>query len=286
MSAETENTHVVTVERNYHSAPDRVWDAWTNPRELEKWFFPLDNAGVRVPKFDLCVGGAYRIEFASGPDMAAHHAIGTFREIVPGKRLVFTWDWEGDPPMPGSVVSIDLEKTPAGTKLTLRHKGLPAGEAAAMHEHGWVGILTRFSALEEVDANKKVVRRFIEHGAAKNDANVIDELLAPNFVWHNPMPGAPATRDGVKMAIGGFRQAFPDYHLTVLDLVGEGDKVVSRIRFVGTNTGSMMGAPPTGNRVDLEFWHIERVREGKIAERWNVMDNAAFREQLGMAGAK
>lgn len=284
MSAETETAHVVVVERHYRSAPERVWAAWTDPRELEQWFFPLDNPGVRVPQFDLRVGGDYKIQFASGPGMTAHTAIGTFREVVPQKRLVLTWNWEGDPPMPGSVVKIDFERAGPGTKVTLRHEGLPAADVAAMHDHGWSGILDRFAALEESNANKQVVRRFIEQGAAKNDAKVIEESIASDFVWHNPMPGAPATREGVKMAVAGFRQAFPDYHLTVLDLLADGDKVASRIRFVGTNQGSLMGAPPTGKKVDVEFWHIERVRDGKIVERWRAMERDGQRRVHGAVG--
>src|SRR3989442_14888692 len=105
--------------------------------------------------------------------MTSYIAVGAFKEGVRPKGLVFTWDWEGQPPIPGSLVEIELEPKSSGTKLTLRHKGLPAGEASAMHELGWIGILDRLSALEERDANKRVVRRFIEHGAAKNDTKVI-----------------------------------------------------------------------------------------------------------------
>lgn len=281
----TQSTPRLALERTYPQSPEQVWAAWTDPQALRQWFFPADVPGVAIPKFDVRPGGEYRIEFAAGAAMEAHVAVGTFREVVPGRRLVFTWDWQGQPPM-GSVVHVELEKAGNGTRLTLRHEGLPGQEAADLHRLGWNAILDRYALLLDPDANKAVVRRFIEQGAAKNDARVIEQTVAPDFVWHTPMPGAPPTRDGVRMAIAGFRQAFPDYRLTLLDVLGDGDKVASRVRFVGTNQGSMMGMPPTGKQVDVEFWHIERIVNGQIAERWNVIDNLAMMQQLGMVPGK
>jgi uncharacterized protein YndB with AHSA1/START domain/predicted ester cyclase len=285
MSVRTEKLETVSIERTYRATPDRVWEALTNRHALERWFFPLDNPGARIPVFDARVGGAYRIEFVGGPGAGQHTAVGIFKEVVPQRKLAFTWEWDGAPRMPHSLVTIELHPASGGTKVTLRHEGLPTAQEMAMHAVGWEGILDRYAALEDAHPGKATVRRFIEQGAAKNDPKVIDELVAPDFVWHNPMPGAPPTREGVKMAIAGFASAFPDYRLAVVDLLAEGDKVVSRIRFSGTNKGSLMGAPPTGKSVDIEFWHVERLRGGKIVERWNVMDNQAFMQQLGIGPA-
>lgn len=87
--------------------------------------------------------------------------------------------------------------------------------------------------------------------------------------------------EGVKMGIAGFRQGFPDYRLTIMDLIAEGDKVVSRIRFRGTHKGGLMGMPPTGKSVEIEFWHIERIANGRIAERWSLFDEVGLMRQLG-----
>jgi steroid delta-isomerase-like uncharacterized protein len=135
--------------------------------------------------------------------------------------------------------------------------------------------------MSDLNANKAVVRRFLLEGAAKNNTKVIDECVAPDLVWHNPFPGMPATRDGVKAAVANWNQGFPGLQLTVVDAVAEGDKVVSRVRFQGTNKGPVMGMPATGKKVDIEFWHVDRIANGKIAERWNIMDNMAFMQQLG-----
>src|SRR5581483_5498568 len=100
------------------------------------------------------------------------------------------------------------------------------------------------------------------------------------FVHHNPMPGLPGDREGAKMGIAGFQAAFPGYALRLVDLVAEGNKVVSRIAFRGTNRGPLMGMPATGRSVDLEFWHLERIEEGMIRERWSIMDNMLMMQQL------
>jgi uncharacterized protein YndB with AHSA1/START domain/predicted ester cyclase len=274
-------TQSLTLERTYKQSPDKVWAAWTDPEAMREWFFPGDVASVEVERFEVRKGGEVRVQFGPGP-MGTPTAVGTFTDVVPGKRLAFTWNWKGAPAMPESIVTVDLSKAGSGTKVTLRHDGLPDLAAAQHHAMGWNGILDRYTLHLDPMANKDVVRRFIEQGAAKNDAKVIDQLVSDSFVWHNPMPGAPPTRDGVKMAIGGFRQAFPDYQLTLLDVLGDGDKVVSRVGFKGTNKGPVMGMPATGKKVDIEFWHIERIVDGKIQERWNVMDNMAFMTQLGI----
>lgn len=133
------------------------------------------------------------------------------------------------------------------------------------------------------DANKKLVRRFLEEGAAKNDAKVISETLAPDFVHHNPTPGVSGDVEGIKVAIAGFRRAFPDYRVSILDLIAEGDRVVSRIAFRGTHRGELMGLPPTGKTVEIEFWHIERIANGRIAERWSLFDQWGLMQQLGAA---
>lgn len=282
MPTKTQTTESLTLERTYKQTPEQVWAAWTDPAALMAWFYPGDAAGVSIPRFDAKEGGELRVEFGKG-DMGTPTAIGRFTQVVPGKKLAFTWNWMGQPEMPHSLVTLEIAKAPGGTKVTLRHDGLPNQDAAQRHAHGWNGILDRYTLRLDPQANKDVVRRFILEGAARNDGKVIDATVSATFVWHNPMPGAPATRDGVKMGIAGFRQAFPDYELTLLDLLGDGDKVVSRVGFTGTHDGPLMGMPATGKKVRLEFWHIERIVDGKIQERWNVMDNMALMQQLGVA---
>lgn len=278
----TQTTHSLKLERTYKQSPDKVWAAWTDPAAMRAWFYPGDVSSVVVERFDVRKGGDVRIQFGPGP-MGTPTAIGKIIDVVPGKRIAFTWNWEGAPTMTDSIVTIEMVKAGSGTKVTLRHDGLPSRDVADHFGGGWTGIMDRYTVALDPMANKDVVRRFVEQGASKNDEKVVDATVSASFVWHNPMPGAPANRDGVKMAIAGFRQAFPDYQLKVLDLLGDGDKVVSRVGFTGTHKGPLMGMPATGKKVSLEFWHIERIVDGKITERWNVMDNWVMMQQLGLA---
>jgi predicted ester cyclase len=111
------------------------------------------------------------------------------------------------------------------------------------------------------------------------NADVFDEVLAPDFVYHSP--GAPADLEGFKQFLPMFRAAFPDMRGTVEDLIAEGDKVVDRITFQATHQGEMMGISPTGNTVTVTEMHISRIAEGKIVERWGQTDMLGMMQQLG-----
>jgi len=75
--------------------------------------------------------------------------------------------------------------------------------------------------------------------------------------------------------------AFPDYNLTIVDIIAEGDKVSFRVNLKGTNTGEMMGNPPTGNKVDITNSNWVRIVDNKIVELWVTMDRLSMIQQLG-----
>ena len=77
-----------------------------------------------------------------------------------------------------------------------------------------------------------------------------------------------------------YRQAFPDLHVTVEDLIAEGDRVAARLRFRGTHLGELDGIAPTGRRVDCTGIVISRIEEGKIAEDWANFDDLGMMQQL------
>lgn len=108
----------------------------TEPARLRRW----QTVAARV---DLKVGGEYRWTITPG-----HHASGTFTEVEPGKRVVFTWGWEqpGAPADNVSTVSVTFEPAEGGTKVRLVHEGLPTPEAAAAHAEGWNHYLDRLLA--------------------------------------------------------------------------------------------------------------------------------------------
>lgn len=119
--------------------PDEAFALVTEPERLRRWHA----VSARV---DLRVGGGYRWTIVPG-----HTAEGTFREVEPGKRVVFGWGWDGQADFPAdtSTVTIVLTPTDGGTELTLSHTGFLSSEQAAAHAEGWTHYLAR---LEQVAA--------------------------------------------------------------------------------------------------------------------------------------
>ena len=134
----------------------------------------------------------------------------------------------------------------------------------------------------ETEQNKSVIRRFVEEVQNKKDWGVYDELNDPEFVNHSAPPGIPSDREGGKVYLGAFLNAFPDCHFIVDDMIDEGDQVVTKKTFTGTHEAEFAGIPPTGKRVTLQFVDIMRVRDGRIVEHWLSMDQLSFMQQLGV----
>jgi steroid delta-isomerase-like uncharacterized protein len=137
--------------------------------------------------------------------------------------------------------------------------------------------------MADTEANKAVIRRFVEEVQNRKNWDVFDELNAEDFVNHSAPPGVPSDRAGGKMFLSSFMSAFPDCHFTIDDMIAEGDQVVTKKTFTGTHTAELNGVPATGNRVTLQFVDIMRVRDGQIVEHWLCMDQLAFMQQLGVA---
>ncbi|MGB3717447.1 MAG: ester cyclase [Candidatus Promineifilaceae bacterium] len=133
------------------------------------------------------------------------------------------------------------------------------------------------------EENKAIVRRFYEEFANQGILSVAEELVAPDFVDHNP-PGpdfAPGL-EGLKQVFTMFRLAFPDMILTVEDQIAEGDKVVTRLTSRGTHKGELMGVPPTGKTITIGLIDIFRVEGGQLAEHWGESDTMGMMQQLGV----
>jgi steroid delta-isomerase-like uncharacterized protein len=128
--------------------------------------------------------------------------------------------------------------------------------------------------------NKTVVERFITGLFSEGRLEAADEYLADAFVNHDPFPGLPPDRDGMKQASVLFRTAFPDWYSTVHDLLAEGDKVVERFTAAGTHRAEFLGIPATSRRVQLDGINIFRLENGRIVERWGVLDQAGLMQQL------
>ena len=135
------------------------------------------------------------------------------------------------------------------------------------------------------EENKAVIRRFVEEVQNDKSEEAYDELNDPEFVNLSSPPGIPADREGGKVFLFGFLNAFPECRFTIDDMIAEGDRVVTKKTFRGTHEGEFAGIPPTGKTVELQFVDIMRVRNGRIVEHWNCIDQLSFMQQLGVIPA-
>jgi len=131
------------------------------------------------------------------------------------------------------------------------------------------------------ERNKAIVRRLVKEAQEGGRLEVVDELLAPDFVDHRPLPGVPPTREGVRMLFAGLKTAFPDLRVAIEDQIADESRVVSRKRFSGTHEGPFLGAPPSGRRVEFEVIDILGVRDGLLTDHWVVVDQLGLLTQLG-----
>jgi steroid delta-isomerase-like uncharacterized protein len=129
--------------------------------------------------------------------------------------------------------------------------------------------------------NKTIARRFNEEVWGRGDQAVLEELLDPDFVDHDALPGQDPGREGHKQILAAFHSAFPDLNVTTEDIVNEGEKVVSRWTARGTHNGELLGIAPTGNGVTIKGIDVLRVAEGRIVERWSQFNSLEMMQQLG-----
>jgi len=132
--------------------------------------------------------------------------------------------------------------------------------------------------------NKAAVKRFddaLNSGNAERIFRTIDELVAPDALIRTPLPVEATGAELAKELWRRLLQAYPDLHITIKDLIAEGDKVVSRNTVTGTHQGEFMGIPPTGNSVTYNEVIITRWADGRIVETWAVVDVLAQMRQLG-----
>ena len=132
-----------------------------------------------------------------------------------------------------------------------------------------------------VEENKAIVRRWGEAFKKRNLA-AVDEIFDANYVGHVPGFEDVKGPEGVKQLLTVFFTAFPDLHLTVEDLIAEGDKVVARYTNWGTDKGEEMGTARTGKQFTETGIAIFRIVGGKLAEGWQEVDSLGMMQQLGV----
>ena len=140
-STKTKEQPSLSIVRKLDAGPAKVWRAITEAEMLKQWMAPTDEFKIPTAETDLRVGGRYHI-IMHAPDGQVHDVSGVYREIVPNKKLVYTWAWKSTPERQ-SVVTIELRAAGGGTELTLRHEQFADAEARDHHQQGWMGCLAR-----------------------------------------------------------------------------------------------------------------------------------------------
>jgi steroid delta-isomerase-like uncharacterized protein len=132
------------------------------------------------------------------------------------------------------------------------------------------------------DANKVVARRLADEVFGAGNMKTFDEIIADDYVNHHmPVPDVPGTKAGFRQIVDATRQAFPDVHVNVMDVVAEDDFVVFHDTVRATSRGEFFGVPANGKRLEWTEIHFLRIRNGRIVEHWANFDQLGILQQLG-----
>ena len=221
---------------------DETFALITQPDRLRRW-------QVVTARVDLRAGGDYRWTIIPG-----HSVAGTFTEVEPGRRVVFTWGWEGSADLsPGaSTVIITLEPAAGGTMVHLVHEGL-SGEQEASHAEGWTHYLDRLVT-----------------AATAGDAGPDEWAAKPAL---DPLSSAEATLATCQLVLRGIAEA--DYHkptvCTEFDVTQLADHLIGSVTYLGAAagasaepvTGPLETRVATAAQATLEAWHV-RGLDGEV----------------------
>jgi steroid delta-isomerase-like uncharacterized protein len=131
------------------------------------------------------------------------------------------------------------------------------------------------------DANKTIVRRYLQEVWQKRNVEATEQFLAPDYRRHLSPTADPLTLEGQKQRLAGFHAAFPDIELILEDIFAEGDRVAFRSTIRGTHQGAFQGIAATGRSITVTLVDIVRVEGGKLAEHWGGPDLLDLLKQLG-----
>lgn len=136
---------------------------------------------------------------------------------------------------------------------------------------------------EHLTKNKHIVDAFIQELFTKGDLSAVDRHLDPGFVDHDEsFPGAPDGPEGMRFAAAVIREAAPDWHSELHQLIAEGDTVVEVFTASGTHRGELFGVAGTGRTLTLRGINVFRLEGDRIVEHWGRFDNLGLLQQLGL----
>jgi steroid delta-isomerase-like uncharacterized protein len=131
------------------------------------------------------------------------------------------------------------------------------------------------------EANKALMRRFVEEVQNQHKLDAFEMYFDPAFVNYDSWPGLPDTLEGAKQLHRIIFAAFPDLRMTIQDMAADGDKVWTRKTATGTHRGELLGIPATGKLVSGKVIDVVTYKNGKVTEHWVVADTLSLMQQLG-----
>lgn len=132
------------------------------------------------------------------------------------------------------------------------------------------------------EANLAATHRWGAEVASAGNYDVLDEILAPGFVDHDPAPDQGPGIDGLKGFFRNMRSAFPDLKAEPVEIVATDDHVAMRYTLSGTHEGRFQGIEPTGKRFEVSALQLGRFENGRCVERWGSTDELGMMKQLGI----
>ena len=131
-----------------------------------------------------------------------------------------------------------------------------------------------------IERNKEIARYISQKVVNEKNYIPIEEYLTDNYVYHGLGGMTAQTPKGFMEAIKGFHSAIPDLQSEIIDIVGEGDRLVIRFNFTGTHKGDFLGFPASGANLKFEGMIMRRFENEKIAEDWDYFDFPTFIAQI------
>ena len=130
--------------------------------------------------------------------------------------------------------------------------------------------------------NKAIIRRMYEEIFNQQAFAVADEIVAADYINHNPAPGELPGREGLKQFAAYLHSANEGIRFVIEDQIAEGEKVASRLTITGKHTGEFAGIPATGKRYTSKALVIHRVVDGHMQEGWLEWDALGWMQQIGV----
>ena len=132
------------LERRFDAPVERVFEAWTSPEVLRRWWAARPDFDCPEAEVDLRVGGRYRLAMRSA-EGETRVVAGEYTAVAPPERLAYTWAWEGGE-MGDTLVTVEFHPDGDGTRVVLTHSGFPDEREREMHGHGWAGCLDNLAS--------------------------------------------------------------------------------------------------------------------------------------------